>query len=282
MSARLGAHRYGKANVRLAVVRRQAASHHIIQMVVSVMLEGDFRAAHVEADNSQLLTTDAMRAATYALARERGVTSAEQLGLDLTQHCLDSAAAATRATVTVDEQPWQRLTVDGRPHPHAFTPAAGGRRTAACGRERGADPKVRGGVTGLRLLKTTGSAFSGFLKDRFTTLAETDDRILATSVTAEWDYRGPRVDFDHHATVVPEVLCRVFAEHHSESVQHTIYAMGEAALEACPDIDRIRFSLPNEHHVPADLAPFGLDNPGEVFVVAAAPHGVIEATVERA
>ncbi len=281
MTARLGAHRYGKADVRLAVVRRDGATHHFTQMVVEVTLEGDFRAAHTDADNSDLLTTDAMRAATYGIAAEQGVRNAEQFGLALGAHCLESAGAATKATVTIDERPWQRLTVDGRSHPHAFTPAVGGRRTAVCAQERHDAPVVRSGVTDLRLLKTTGSAFSGFLHDRFTVLAETRDRILATSVTAEWDYTRADVDYDHHATVVPDVLCRVFAETHSESVQHTIYEMGEATLDACPDIARVRFRLPNEHHIPADLSAFGLDNPGEVFEVSAAPHGVIEATIER-
>ena len=281
MTAELGAHRYGKADVRLAVVRRDGPTHHITQMVVQIMLEGDFAAAHVARDNSDLLTTDAMRAATYGLAAERGVTSAEAFGLDLAEHCLEVTPAASRATVTIDEQPWQRLDVDGRPHPHAFMPAPGGRRTAECIHGRDGAMEVRAGVTDLRLLKTTGSAFSGFLKDRFTVLEETEDRILATSVTAQWDYTSPDVDYDAHAEGVPATMARTFAEQHSDSVQHTIYEMGAAVLAAYPDLARVRFSLPNVHHILADLSPFGLDNPGEVFIVSAAPHGLIEATIER-
>jgi urate oxidase len=139
---------------------------------------------------------------------------------------------------------------------------------------------VSSGVTNLVLLKTTDSAFVDFARDQFTTLSDTNDRILATAVTASWRYRTGMRDFAVRDRV-RQALVETFAGHDSRSVQHTLYAMAQAALDVCADITDITMSLPNRHHLLVDLTPFGLDNPNEVFVATDQPYGLIEATVRR-
>ena len=172
--------------------------------------------------------------------------------------------------------------MDGEPHTHTFRPAAGGTPTWRVDLRRDEDPVLLGGVRGARVLKTTGSAFSGFLVDEHTTLPETRDRIMATTIDAAWGLDG-QVD-DHHALAleVPRTMLAAVARHDaSESVQHTLHAMAEAVLDAHAAISWIRFRLPNEHHILADLSPHGLDNPGVVHLVADRPFGVIEGAVAR-
>jgi urate oxidase len=130
------------------------------------------------------------------------------------------------------------------------------------------------------VLKTTDSGFAGFPRDRFTTLPDTDDRILATSLTATWTYRQGSPDFGGRDRI-RAALVETFAAHISRSVQHTLYAMGEAALAACRDIVDITLAMPNRHHLLVDLTPFGVDNPNEIFVATDIPYGLIEATVIR-
>jgi urate oxidase len=244
-----------------------------------VRLEGDFRDAHVLGDNAEILPTDTMRGATYALVKEHAGVEIEEFGLLMTEYLMRAAPAVARAEVSISEHPWERIEAGGEPHPHAFTRAES-QRTARVSRT-GDAVEVRAGVADLFLLKTTGSAFRGFLKDRYTTLPETDDRILATNLTAEWRYGRTDLDYRKLADEVRRIVMATFAGHDSESVQHTLYAMGETVLEACPDVEEIHFTLPNLHHIMVDLTPSGLENRGEVFVATDRPAGHIEGTVTR-
>ncbi|HEY8338693.1 MAG TPA: urate oxidase [Egibacteraceae bacterium] len=281
MAGVLGDNRYGKSGIRLAVVSRDGDTHDVTDLDIDVRLEGDFAAAHRDGDNRAVLPTDTMRGTCYALARD-GITGVAAFGRRLAARFLDAAPAARRATVTLTATPWQRVVVDGRPHPHAFTPAPGGRPVTTVSSQREGPTIVTGGVRDLRLLKTTGSAFSGFLRDEYTTLPETRDRILATTVVAAWGFTSLDVDHDRLAAAVPATCAARFATHdESESVQHTLHAMGTAVLDAHPEITWIRFTLPNEHHVLADLSPYGRDNPDVVFVATDRPFGVIEGTLVR-
>ncbi len=280
MPVRLAHNRYGKSRVRLIKVSRAGKHHEMRDLCVAIALEGDFESAHVRGENSKVVPTDTMKNTIYALAKDHPIDPIESFATHLGRHFVSSAAQASAATISIEQVAWNRLTFDGKPHSHAFEKGSEERQTCVA-RLTPKGPTMQSGVQDLILLKTTDSAFSGFPRDRYTTLRETRDRILATSVTAVWDYDESSIDFAAARSAIRDALVRAFAHHMSESVQHTLHAMGEAALGACPGAKRISLSLPNKHCLLVDLSPFGLANNNEVFVPTDEPHGLIEATVER-
>lgn len=277
----LGPNRYGKAECRVVRIVRDTPRHQIRDLTVSTALRGDFAAAHVDGDQSRVLPTDTQKNTAFAYAKQHGISSPEDYALALARRLLEATPAATGATIRVDEHAWDRIPVGGAGHDHAFVRRGGEVRTVEVDltAERA---QVVSGLTDLVVLKSTGSEFKGFLVDDYTTLPEADDRILATSLTATWRYAdGAEVDWDATYDAVRTLLLSTFAITHSRALQETLYAMGRAVLEAHGEIAEISFTAPNKHHFLVDLEPFGLDNPGEVFIAADRPYGLIEATVTR-
>ncbi|TQJ09275.1 factor-independent urate hydroxylase [Lapillicoccus jejuensis] len=286
----LGANQYGKAETRVVRIVRDTARHEIRDLNVSTALRGDFAAAHTHGDQSQVLPTDTQKNTAFAYAKEVGVASPEAYAVALGGRLLDATPAARQARVAVEEYAWDRIPVGGAGHDHAFVRRGGEVRTVVVTVDgRGDDRRVRvvSGLQDLVVLKTTGSEFRGFLKDEYTTLPETHDRILATSLTVRWrhDVTTPEqvahLDADASYAAVRALLLETFATTYSRALQETLHAMGRAVLEAHAGLAEIRFSAPNKHHFLVDLAPFGLENPGEVFVAADRPYGLIEAVVTR-
>jgi urate oxidase len=284
MPIRLGPNQYGKAENRVVRVYRDTPRHQIRDLNVSTSLRGRFEDAHITGDQKDILPTDTQKNTVFAFARKIGVASIEEFGLALADRYLSVTPAAEGARIEIDEYAWDRIDVDGTGHDHSFVRAGGGTRTTIVNVDgRGPDrvAHVVSGIKDLVVLKTTGSEFHGFLKDEYTTLPETTDRILATSLVARWRYVGTDVDWDKSYDAIRALLLQRFAEIHSLALQQTLYGMGEAVLEQHPDVAEIRFSAPNKHHFLSDLSPFGLDNPGEVFFAADRPYGLIEASVVR-
>jgi urate oxidase len=280
MSIVLGQNNYGKGEVRLVKVIKSADRHDVRDLRVDVQLEGDFAAAHVAGDNAGLLATDTMRNTVYALAKDHLVADLESFGAALVNRFLTASPRVTQARVRLTEYPWERLHPDGQPHPHAFQRGPGPHRVAAVtGTTDGTT--FEAGIEELLVLKTTDSGFAGFLREEFTTLPETADRIMATTVTAHWAYSGAELDFDRLWHGVRDTILRAFGDHYSPSVQATLYRMGHAVLEAHSEVDWVRFSLPNTHHLLYDLARFGIENDNEIFHPTNEPYGLIEGTVER-
>ncbi len=275
----LGANSYGKAGNHLFKVVRATDRHEVRDYRVDVALTGDYDAVHTHGDNTGAMATDTMRNTVYAVASQNEFDSPERYGLQLVDYLL-TQPRVEGARVSVVEQRWNRIVVDGRPHDHAFTKAAGGKHTAVVTGE-GDRRAVSAGIDDLHVLKTTNSGWSNFLEGGYRTLKDTDDRILATSITASWDYREPSGDFGAWWDGVHEQIGRTFSDHFSSSVQHTIWRMGQAILERFGQIERISFTLPNKHHLLYDLAPFGMDNDREIYWVTVEPYGRIQATVER-
>ena len=271
--------RYGKAEVRLLHVDRHAPQHEITDLNVTVTLAGDMAATYLTGDNSGVLTTDAQKNTVYALARD-GVRPVEEFALRLARH-FTQIGTVDRAQVRIEEYGWRRIDAGGTPHPHSFERLAGTRIASASAHGDGR-AEVVAGVDDLILLKSTGSEFHGFLEDRYTTLAPTDDRILATAVAAGWRMAAAEADWAECFRGARAALAEAFAVTHSLSLQQTLHAMGQAVLAARPEVCEVRLALPNKHHFLVDLAPFGLDNPGEVFYAADRPYGLIEGTVCRA
>jgi len=270
--------RYGKCRVRLVKLRRTRDPHEIVDLTIDVQLEGAFERVYTEGDNSACVATDTMKNTVYAFARQDSIEHVEAFAVRLADH-FAALPAVARVRISAVEHRWDRLSVAGTPHPHAFVQQTAEQWTAVVTKSaRGTE--VAAGIADLVVLKTTDSAFSGFPRDQFTTLPETEDRILATSVTASWKYRDGTTNFAARDRI-RTALVESFAAHRSKSVQHTLYAMGEAALGACVDAVDITLSLPNRHHLLVDLRSLGLDNPNEIFVATEQPYGLIEATVSR-
>ncbi|HEY2957548.1 MAG TPA: urate oxidase [Actinomycetota bacterium] len=275
----LGANSYGKAGNHLFKVVRGGDRHEVRDYRVDVALTGDYEAVHTRGDNTGAMATDTMRNTVYAVASQNAFDSPERYGLALVDYLL-TQPRVHGARASIVEQRWDRIVVDGRPHEHAFTKAAGGKHTAVVTGE-GDRRSVGAGVDDLHVLKTTNSGWSNFLEGGYRTLKDTDDRILATSVTASWDYREPSGDFNAWWGGVHEQIGRTFTDHFSPSVQNTIWRTGQAILERFEQIERISFTLPNKHHILYDLAPFGIDNDREIYWVTVEPYGRIEATIQR-
>ena len=276
----LGQNNYGKSEVRVFKVKRDTAWHEIWDLDIRVALEGDFEAVHVEGDNTDALATDTMRNTCYALAKAHLTGSIEDFGLKLVDHFLEAGPTVTSCWVEITQFLWDRIEVDGEPHEHSFVRGRGERRARVSGDETGAR-QVEAGIGDVYVLKTTNSGWEGFLRDEYTTLPDTNDRILATIVTARWWYDTTDADFDGLWHGVLDQTLKTLTDHYSPSVQNTLWRMGKAVLNRFPEIERIWYSFPNVHHIPYDLGRFGIENNGEIFHATQDPYGQIEGFVER-
>jgi urate oxidase len=281
MPALLTRHAYGKFHVRLTKVTRHTDHHDLKELTVDIELEGEFEASYTRGDNSRIIPTDTMKNTVYALARSHSLKEIESFGQTLASHFMENYPHVSATRVRIIEHSWQRIAVQGNAHPHAFVGGGKEKRTSVVtlGRK---SLVIESGIEDLSLLKTTNSAFTGFLSDRYTTLKPADDRILATNLTARWRYHERNLDWNacHHS--IRQSMIEAFAEHRSLAVQQTLHAMGDAAVEACPEIEEITLTMPNQHHLLVDLQPFGLENPNEIFVPTSEPYGLITATFTRA
>jgi urate oxidase len=276
MTAELGPNRYGKSAIRLVRVDRSGPSHRVRDLTVAISLEGEFSASYVEGDNSLVVATDTMKNTAYALAAEHLTGSIEAYATALGRHFLRDPQVTT-VTTTIAEMAWRPI----GSAPDAFTRDHSSTRTCVVAVSR-AGVVVDAGIAGLVVMKTSKSAFSGFPRDAYTTLAETEDRLLATKVSATWRYvDGVAVDYDASFAAVTATLLDVFAEHHSVSVQASIWIIGRAIIERHPEVAEITMTLPNLHHWLADIERFGIPNDRQVYVSTTEPHGLIEATVRR-
>ena len=271
---------YGKSRVRLVQLTRCDDRHDLRDLTVAIRFQGQYDESYTAGDNSGVLPTDTMKNTVYALAAASPPAQPETFGLTLARHFLDRNARLNRVGIDLTERAWARIRSSGRDDPHAFVGRGPDARVARVLVDR-TTTTVSGGIADLLILKSSRSAFSGFIQDDLTTLPETADRILATSLTATWRYGPGDVDFGLTWGTVRQTLLESFAAHDSASVQHTMYAMGEAVLARVADVVDIHLVMPNKHHLPVDLSPFGLENRNEIFVATDEPFGLIEATITR-
>lgn len=279
----LSSHSYGKSSVRLTRVVRHPDRHEIRELTIDIRLEGDFDASYTAGDNSRIIATDTMKNVVYALAADRPPEPIEAFGAALAGQFVDRFGHITSCQVAIRETPWRRIVADnGAEHPHAFVGGGAERRVAVV--ERTPESiRFEAGIEGLMVLKTARSGFVGFLRDEFTTLPETTDRIFATEIQARWTYGNATPDwpFDLFHAEVEATLLESFAFHDSLAVQQTLFAMGEAALATCSSVVEITLTLPNQHRIPVDLTRFGGENRNEIFVATDEPFGLITGTLRR-
>jgi urate oxidase len=280
MPIRLDENTYGESRVRLLRVAREEGRHDIRELTISIRFEGDFGTAHTKGDNSKILPADTMKNAVYALARQHSVEPVEEFGLHLMDQFVTYNAQVSRVHISIEETPWVRLPHGGKPHASAFTRSGDERRTAVLvGTREGTT--IRSGLRNLVVLKTSNAQFEKFMRDPFTTLKEEKNQILATAIEADWLYPNEEIEFGPTWHGVRQLLLEAFAEHKSQSLQNTLYAMGEAVLNNFDNVREIHLSLPNKHFDLIDLDPLGMDNPSLVFLPTEEPHGRIEATLRK-
>lgn len=284
----LTGHQYGKAENRVVRFQRDRPRHEIVDLNVSSTLRGDFAEAYLTGDQSKVLPTDTQKNTIYAFAKQKGIASVERYALDLARHFVEAIEPVTGARIDVESYLWTRAVVDGVEHDHTWTRSGSEVRTAAVTVQgTGADQQrhVVAGLTELTLLKSTGSAFQGFLVDGYTTLEPTEDRVMATSLTAAWRYddtcQADGFDFDDAYGVIRAAMVTQFATVHSLALQQTLWHMGRAVIEAVPAVAEVRLTAPNKHHLLFDIGRFGVENAGEVFHAADRPYGLIQATLAR-
>lgn len=289
----LGQNQYGKAENRVVRITRDGATHHIKDLNVSVALSGDMDEVHLSGSNANVLPTDTTKNTVYAFAKEHGIESAEQFGIHLARHFVTSQEPIQRARVRIEEYAWERIGA-----PDAASRAAGADEARHSFVRKGQETRVTqitydgeawevvSGLKDLVVMNSTNSEFWGYVKDRYTTLQEAHDRILATQVSSRWRFgwsgdeqRMP--DWDKSYDEVRKHMLQAFADTYSLSLQQTLYEMGARIIDHRDEIDEVRFSLPNKHHFLVDLTPFGLENDNEVYLAADRPYGLIEATVLR-
>lgn len=277
---KLVANRYGKARVRVLKILREGAKHTIKEIDVTALLTGDFAGAYTSGDNSKVVATDTIKNTINVLAKQHLGDELERFALVLARHFLDRYEQVESAEIELGAKDWQCLQIGGEAHPHSFRAGSDARAwtRVVCTRTT---QIVQSGIRDLVILKSTGSGWAGYPRDEFTTLPETNDRILATSFDATWTWSSAPVNYDSANESILAAMLGVFANDYSTSAQASVYAMGTAALQACPEIARVDMKMPNKHYLLINLKPFGLENQNDVFVPTDDPHGQIEGSVAR-
>lgn len=280
MAIVLGPNQYGKAENRVVRIYRDGPRHEIRDVNVSTSLRGDFVSAHETGDQAKVLPTDSQKNTCFAFAKQKGIGEIEDYAIDLGRHFVDDIEPVDGARIEIEEYAWERIVVDGAEHDHAWVRRGGEIRTTVVTVDAD-ETRVVSGLKELTLLKSTGSEFRGYLRDEYTTLAETHDRVLATSLIARWRFARADLPWGRIYEDVRRILVERFAQVYSHALQHTLWEMGKAVLEEHPEIAEVELSAPNKHHFLMNLAPFGMSNNGEVFHAADRPYGLIECTVTR-
>ncbi|ERN16125.1 hypothetical protein AMTRI_Chr11g95350 [Amborella trichopoda] len=281
--------RHGKARVRVSRVwRRPGGEQFIVEWNVSVNLYSDCPQAYFKGDNSDIVATDSMKNTVYVKAKEcQQILSVEDFAIILGNHFTATYPQVTRAIIKIVEKPWERFLVDGEHHKHGFK-LGSERHTTEVDVERGGALLVTSGVEGLSVLKTTNSGFEGFIRDEYTLLKDTNERILATEVSALWRYSSVPLrpfTFSERYLAVKKALLETFFGPpnegvYSPSVQTTLYLMARAILQRFPDVEWVHLKMPNLHFLPVNLGGLVKFN-DDVYIPTDEPHGTIEACLSR-
>jgi urate oxidase len=280
MKIKLGENMYGKNAVNLSKIIRHADHHEFRQISVNISLEGDFETVYTQGDNAKILPTDTQKNTVYALAKDHFTGSIEDFGIYLANYFLSNNPQIWQVQVEITEHLWSRMAFDGSQHPHAYTSGGPEKRTALIA-QNSDSITVSSGLKDLLILKTTDSGFENYIKDKYTTLKETSDRILATQCEASWLYTTAHQDFNTVNNGIRNTLLRTFAFHKSMSVQQTLFDMGKAVLEENGMVKEISLIMPNKHHIPFNLEQFGIQNNNDIFIATDEPYGYITGTITR-
>jgi len=298
MSFKLGANRYGKENVRILRVVRDTPKHEVTELKVQILLEGDFDEAFTEGSNRKIVATDTQKNTLYAYSKKYPLDSIENWAVRVSKDMLERFSHVTAVNLKIEQVCWERIKIDGKEHNHAFKKGSNGIRTCSSRISR-SDISITSGFKEFQVLKTTQSGFEGFIRDEFTTLPETKDRVLSTKVRCNWTYNNSSSWTDSNSSSsssryseifhgIQAITLSVFSGEtekgvYSPSVQQTIYDIGTSVLKKYPEVEKISFTLPNIHYFLVDFKQFksNLVNNNEVFFTSDGAAGHIEGTVER-
>ena len=273
--------RYGKGRVRVMRLHRDGDRHEVSQLNIKAMVEGDFARTYTHADNSGTVSTDTIKNVVNVVARENTALNPEEFCQVLAKKFLDTYPQIASVAITSHETRWERLSFGGKPHPHSFVLDSNGKPTVEVAASRGGVSTLVSGIDGFAFMKSTQSGWENYVKDRYTTIPETADRLCATSMVASWKWSAEPAGYPAANARILATLLEVFSTTYSKSVQDSLYRMGEAALAAVPEISEISMACPNMHFIPMNLSAFGLDNNNNVILPTDEPHGQIECTVGR-
>ncbi|KAJ1307523.1 hypothetical protein OPQ81_001621 [Rhizoctonia solani] len=302
----LTAARYGKDKVRVFRVVREGDKHSVVEYNVRALLEGDIATSYTQADNSVVVATDSIKNTCYVIAKTSPhVLSPELYGLHLGTHFVTKYPHIHKAFITIEQLKWTRIAVEGAPHKHSFVRDGEEKIVvnvevdATAGKDK-VSAKVNAGIKDLLVLKSSGSAFEGFIRDEYTTLVEVDDRIFSTSIDLDYSVKlpdgpvtidglgalGEKAKFSELQSSARKITLETFATDESASVQATMYKMSQLFIADNATANSISYRLPNKHYIPVPLDYIGLANTkpkdAEVFCPIEAPSGYITATVSRA
>ena len=280
MKILLGENAYGKNAINLTKIIRNPDHHELKQVSINISLQGDFETAHKAGDNTKILPTDTMKNTVYVLAKENFTSSIEDFGIFLARHFKQNNPQVSRVKIDITEHLWSRIMAEGIAHKHSFISNGNEKHTATILLNSN-ETTVTAGIKDLLILKTTDSAFKDYIRDEYTTLKETDDRILSTQCQVNWEYDSWQLNFTELYNTIRTTVLMTFANHKSLSVQHTLYAMGEKVLQGNDPVKKISFIMPNKHHLLFNLEQFGIENNNEVFIATDEPYGYITGTVTR-
>ncbi|RZF42172.1 hypothetical protein LSTR_LSTR004321 [Laodelphax striatellus] len=284
---------YGKNNVKVLYVQRNGPVHSIRECEVDVRLQLTSKEDYLSGDNSRIIATDSQKNTVYILARKYGIKSPEQFALILCQHFINVYNHIEKVRAHILDYPWQRLQAGSNPHNHAFIMVPSVTRYCTVTLQRKGVPNVISGLKDLRVIKTTQSAFRGFLKDEYRTLPDAEDRIFSTVVDSSWEYSEINtVDYDRAWTTVKDCILEKFAGPpkegiYSPSVQNTLYLAERLILDKLPEVENIEMSMPNKHYFEVNFSKFPKWLVGEgpndtVFLPVDKPSGFIHAKLGRA
>jgi urate oxidase len=273
--------RYGKGRVRVMRIHREGDRHEVSQLNVKAMIEGDFACAYTDADNSTSVSTDTIKNVVNVVARENTGLCPEEFCQVLAKKYFDTYPQIASVAITSHETKWSRLSFGGKPHPHSFVLDSNGKPTVEVTGMRGGPLSMASGIDGFAFMKSTQSGWENYLKDKYTTIPPTADRMCATSMVASWKWSAKPKDYGALNAKILDTMLEVFGTTYSKSVQDSLYRMGEAALAAVLEISEISMACPNMHFILMNLSAFGLDNNNDVFLPTDEPHGQIECTVGR-
>jgi urate oxidase len=280
MKILLGENTYGKNAINLTKIIRNPDHHELKQVSVNISLQGDFETAHKAGDNTKILPTDTMKNTVYVLAKENFTSSIEDFGIFLARHFKQNNPQVSQVKIEITEYLWSRIMTEGIAHKHSYISNGNEKHTATILLNSN-ETTVTAGIKDLLILKTTDSAFKDYIRDEYTTLKETNDRILSTQCKVDWVYDSWQLNFTELYNKIRTTVLMTFANHKSLSVQHTLYAMGEKVLQENDPVKKISFIMPNKHHLLFNLEQFGIENNNEVFIATDEPYGYITGTVTR-